>query len=146
MAEITKTTAKIATTYSDRAEIVQHKTAVAITAGQAVTLNTAGKLVLADANDSDADHFLGIALETVGIGQVCAVCVRGHIYGFDVASKNAMSTVFVSDDAGKLADAAGTKAVIAGYVSALADATKVLYVRGFPALDDWIIATFAPIT
>jgi len=131
MAEVTKTTAKIGTVYSDRAEIAQHLSAVAITAGQAVTLNTAGKLVLADANDANANTFLGIALETVGAGQVCAVCVRGHVYGFDVSSLNAMSAVYVGDTAGMLDTVASvTKTLVAGYISALADGTKVLLVNG----------------
>jgi hypothetical protein len=130
MAEVTKTTAKIAPVYSDRAEIVQFQASVAIEAGQPVTLNTAGKLILSDANDANANTFIGISLETVGAGQVCAVLMRGHVYGFDISSKNAMSAVYVGDDVGKFADAAGTKSIIAGYVQALADGTKVLFVNG----------------
>jgi hypothetical protein len=42
-----------------------------------------------------------------------------------------MSAVYVGDDAGKLNDTASvTKELIAGYISALADATKVLLVNG----------------
>ncbi|KPL72266.1 hypothetical protein ADN00_15730 [Ornatilinea apprima] len=130
MAEITKTTSKIAQVYPGKSEVLGYKTAVAVTAGQAVTLNTSGLLVVADANDAAANTFIGIALESVGAGVACPVLMAGYVSGFTVSSLNAMAPVYLSDDAGKVDTAAGTVSVVVGFVGSLPDGTKCLYVAG----------------
>jgi len=132
MADIALIAEKIAPVYSDRAEIINHVAGVDLTSGDAITFNSIGAVIKADADDNAANTFRGIAIETVKAGQPVAILYRGHVYGFTVAGLNANSPLYVSDSVGKLADAASpTKSMVAGYVVALSDKTKVVYVDGF---------------
>jgi predicted transcriptional regulator len=131
MADIAVTKERVATVYSDRAEVYNHIAGVDLDAGNLVTLNATGGVIKADANDSGANTFRGVALQTVKAGMPVAVLYRGHIYGFTIAALNVNAPLYVSDEVGLAADAAGTKSMIVGYVSALSDKTKVLYVNGF---------------
>ena len=132
MADLSLTPAQVAPCYSDRAEIVNHVAGADLTAGDAVTFNATGAVIQADANDAAANTFRGIALQTVKSGQPVAVLYRGHVYGFAVSGLNANVAVYVSDTVAKLADTASvTKTLVAGYVVALSDKTKVLFIDGF---------------
>ncbi len=103
--------------------------AASITAGQAVYIDSNGKADLADASAAGTATALGIALETVGAGQEVDVLRRGHVYGFTITQAYS-ATIYLSDTAGALADAAGTVSKVMGYVEPLSDSdlTKVLFI------------------
>ncbi len=135
MADITVTAAKVGVVYPDNAEVYDYLAAEAITAGQAVyMLTAAGTVGVADANVANKQQIRGIALNAAGAGQAVSVLKRGQVYGFTLAG-DYDSLAYLSDTAGKLADAAGTLTVHAGRVVGLPDnsTTKVLYVNA-----DWL--------
>ncbi len=131
MADLTLTAVQVAAVYPDEAEIYDMIAAVAITAGQAVYQNSAGKAALADANaGSGADQFRGIALRGAGAGQAVSVLVRGHVYGYTLSGAYD-SSVYLSDTAGALATTPSTTSPVrVGRVVSMSDSnlTKVLYV------------------
>ena len=94
--------------------------AVAITAGQAVSVDANGDLVLADANPAVTTH--GIALTTCGVREACTFIRKGLVDLGDVMDGMAvLDLVYVSDTAGLLADA---------QVNAVAAIGSVYPVRG----------------
>lgn len=130
MADITSTAAQVAPVFPMEARIRSYIAAVAITAGQAVYRNSAGKADLADANGSGTLQFRGIALSTVGAGAAVSVLEEGEVYGFTLSGAYD-SLAYVSNTAGALADAAGSTSIVAGRVTNLTDGslTKVLYIQ-----------------
>jgi hypothetical protein len=106
---------------------------VAISAGQAVYINSSGNAALADASAADTAVAIGIALETVSIGQTAPILVYGFCYGFDLSALAYNVLVSVSDTAGDLDNGSGSPTVAApvGRVWALTDAarSKVLFVN-----------------
>jgi hypothetical protein len=131
MADIAVVKERIATVYSDRAEVYNHIAGADLDAGDLVTINGVGAIIKADADDAGANTFRGVALQTVKSGMPVAVLYQGHVYGFSIAALNVNVPLYVSNNAGKLSDTAGTKSMIAGYVSALSDKAKVIYINGF---------------
>lgn len=132
MADITVTAADVRPVFAGQAEIYDFIAAVAIDAGEAVYLTTAGTVGLADANAAGQQQAIGIALKSVVAGEAVSVLKRGHLYGFTLTSLNPGAFAFLSDTAGALADAAGTLAVPIGRVVVLSDKpnySKVLYVE-----------------
>lgn len=132
MADITVTAAKVGLVFPNmKPEVYPAIAAVAITAGQAVYVNSSGKAALADANaGSGAEKFRGIALNKAGVGQAVDVLKRGHAYGYTLSGAYD-SLVYLSNTAGSLADApSATNAVVCGRVVPLSDndLTKVLYI------------------
>ena len=106
--------------------------AVAITAGQAVYLNSSGKAALADASAAGTATCIGIALETVSIGQPVPILVVGFVTGFSLSGVAYDTLLFVSDTAGDLEDAgAGSVSAPVGRCYSLgdSDATKVIFVN-----------------
>lgn len=132
MADLTLTAAQVGPVFPSEAEIFDMIAAVAITQGQAVYQNSAGKAALADADaGSGAEQFRGIALNGAGVGQAVSVLKRGHLYGFTLTALAYDGPAYLSNTAGALADTPSTtNAVRAGRVTAMSDAnlTKVLYV------------------
>lgn len=130
MADIALTAAQIAAVNPEWSEIYDFIATEAITQGQAVYQLTTGKVGVAGANAAGKQQFRGIALRAAGAGQVVPVLKRGMCYGFTISGLNCDALAYLSDTVGSLADAAGTKSVIAGRVIALSDAnlTKVLYI------------------
>ena len=131
-AAVSATAAKVAATHPDDAVIRSYIAAAAITAGQAVYLNTAGKVDLAQANSSGKEQFRGIALESVGAGQAVSVLVEGSLAGFDLSGVAYDGLVYLADTAGGLYDtASSSKTVQVGRVVPVSDnaLTKILYVR-----------------
>lgn len=133
MSDIALTAAKIAEIFPEKAEIYDLIAAVAITKGQVVYQNTAGKAALADANAGSGAHdAIGIALNKAGAGSAVSVLKKGHVEGFTVSSMAYDAPVYLSETAGALADApSATNPVQVGKVVAMTDAptlTKVLYV------------------
>ncbi len=126
MADLAVTAAKVAPVFPEQAEIRTYIAAAAISAGQAVYINSSGKVDLADADaSSSTEHFRGIALETVGAGQPVSILRRGEVYGFDLSGVAFDAQVYVSDTAGSLADAAGTTSLVAGRCQPLADSVNI---------------------
>jgi hypothetical protein len=132
MSDLTLTATQIAPVFPVDAEIFDLIAAVAITAGQAVYQNSAGKAALADADaGSGAEQFRGLALNSAGAGQAVSVLKRGHLYGFTLSGLAYDGAAWLSNTAGTLADApSSANPVRAGRVVSLSDAnlTKVLYV------------------
>jgi hypothetical protein len=117
-------------------EITTYKAAVAITAGQWVYLNSAGKVDLARGNAVGTAQCVGTALQTVGAGQAVNVLQRGSIAGFDLSSLAYGAVVYLSSATAGGADGAiitGTGNVVSplGMVKAMTDPalTKVLWVN-----------------
>lgn len=104
--------------------------AVAVTAGQFIYINSSGNGALADASAAGTAVAIGVALETVSIGQVIPILVTGYVGGFTL-SQAYSALISLSDTAGAAADAAGTVAAPIGRVWALTDAarTKVLFIN-----------------
>jgi len=130
MADITVTPAKVAAVRPQDSKILSYVATSAITAGDPVYITTAGKAGVADANASGTKQFRGIALKTVGTGMAVDVLEDGEVYGFTL-SGNADTRVYLSNNVGRIADAAGSTSVTVGRVVCLPDAptfTKVLRV------------------
>ena len=132
MADIALTATQIGLVWPDDQEVYAWEAAVTITAGQAVYINSNGKLDLADANGSGTLQFAGIALNGGGAGQTIDVIKRGALYGFTISGLAYFAPVYLSNTAGSLADAAGTSSNVVGRVIPLNNTgtlTKVLWVN-----------------
>lgn len=123
MADIALTAAQIGAVDPSKADIKTYIAASAITKGQAVAIDTAGKVVPADASTGGAHliQFRGIALNAAAAGAPCDVLHEGEMYGFTVSSLNVGAVLYLSNTAGALADAAGDVNVKCGVVSVLND-------------------------
>lgn len=135
MADLTVTAAQAAVVFPDNAEIYDFEAAETITAGQAVYINSSGKVATASAAIAGTAAFRGVALNGGAAGQAISVLKKGHIYGFDLSGLAYDAAVYLSDTGGALADAAGTVSKQVGIVVPLNDTgtlTKVLYVNA-----DW---------
>lgn len=136
MADITVTAAQVAAVFPDKAEIYDFEAAETITAGQALFLDSNGKVKLADADAAGEQQFRGIALTGGGAGQAISVLKRGHVYGFNLSGMAYNAVAYQSNTTGALADAAGTLTVNVGRVVSVNDSgtlTKVLYIDA-----DWL--------
>lgn len=127
MSDITVTAAKVAAVFEKfgKAEIYSHVAGATITKGDAVYIAvTTGLVHPTDANVGEGSQecqFRGIALTAGGAGQAIDVLMHGCVEGFTL-SGNYDSLVYLSDNAGMLADAAsGTNSVIVGRVYPLSD-------------------------
>ena len=129
MAAIAATAARIARVFPQTDEVYNFICGVAVTAGQAVHVNSSGNLILSNAGASGTAKCVGIALEDGGIGQAISVMKTGLIAGFTLSGAYG-SKAHLSDVAGGLDDAAGTVSVVLGSILSLADAsrTKVLFI------------------
>jgi hypothetical protein len=86
---------------------------VAITAGQAVYCNTSGYAALADASAAGTAVCLGIALETVSIGQSVPILMDGWLDGMAVSGVAYGVLLKLSDTAGAVDNGAGSPTVSA---------------------------------
>ncbi len=131
MADLVVVEAAVAVVFPLKAEIHTGILAAAVTAGQAVYVVIASAdFDLADAGVADQlAELRGIALESGGIGQAINILKRGHLNGFTISQAHD-DEIFLSNNAGALADAAGVVNVHAGRVVALSDKarTKVLFI------------------
>ena len=134
MSDIAVTAAQVGVVFPDNTEIYDFIAAAAITAGQAVYLDSNGKVDLADANGSGTLQFKGIALNSGAAGQAISVLKQGHVYGFTLGGAYD-SLAYLSNTAGALADSAGGTSVVVGRVTSLPNnsLTKILYVTA-----DWL--------
>lgn len=130
MADITVTKANVSLLDPIKAVVGTYTAAVAITKGQAVGFDTDGKVQVADANGT-YKQFRGVALNDADAGHSVEVVHEGEVEGFTVSSLNGDALVYLSNTAGKLADAAGSTSVAAARVVAMPNSptnTKVLRV------------------
>jgi len=131
MTAIVVTAAKVGLVNPLKAIVKSYIAGVAITAGEAVYIIAAsGKVGLADGNGAGKYQCRGIALGPAAAGQAVDVVEKGEVYGFTLAG-NYDTRVYVSDTEGALADSNGTKTMVVGRVSPMADKdlTKVLMVE-----------------
>lgn len=131
MTDIALTAANIGMCDPIKADTKGYTAASAITKGQAVAIDTTGKVVPADASTGGAHliQFRGIALNAAATGATCEVLHDGECYGFTVSGLNVGAVVYLSNTVGALADANGDINVKCGVVSVLNDAptyTKVV--------------------
>lgn len=142
MADITVTAAQVEAIDPHYAEIFNFIAGATITQGQVVYMTTTGTLGVADATTaSGLFQARGIALNGGAAGQAISVLKRGRVAGFTVSGMNASAPVYLSETAGKLADAApaGTgTTVVCGIVVPMSDkdATDVVY-ADFRWQNDW---------
>lgn len=132
MSAIALTAAQIATPYPSKAEIYSLTAAEAITAGQAVYVNSNGLAALADASGAGTLVDVGIALDAAGAGQAVSVLYRGFCTGFTVSGLAVGALAYVSDTAGGLDTAAGSVSSTIGRVRVINQSgspTKCLYVE-----------------
>lgn len=129
MAVIASTAARISRIMPQTDEVYNFICGVAITAGQAVHLNSSGNLILSNGGAAGTAKCVGIALESGEIGQAISVLKSGWIAGFTLAGAYG-DKAYLSNTAGAVDDAAGTVSVVIGSVLTLADRsrTKVLYI------------------
>jgi hypothetical protein len=132
MAAITVTAAQVDAAYPHDARIRSHIASVAITKGQALCMDTDGRVSLCDANTAGKEQFLGIALTPAAIGQAVDVLEEGEVSGFDVSALNCYALVYQNDTAGTLDTAVSvTKTIGVGRVVPVwngTTATKILRV------------------
>jgi hypothetical protein len=131
MTDLVVTEAQVDVVFPEQAEVFTAICAEAITAGQSLFRDTAGKVQLADANAAGEQQTRFLALQSGAAGQAIAVLKKGHVYGFTLTSQAFDAPIFQSDTVGVLADSAGTLAVPVGIVDAVAldpaTIVKVLY-------------------
>lgn len=103
--------------------------AVALTPGQLVYLNTAGKYAVALATTAPTMKQMGVCLSTVAAGQAFTLLKRGHMAGFTVSALAYGALLYVSDTVGVADTAAGTVSRIIGCVVPKTDPslTKLAY-------------------
>ena len=130
MAAISLTAAHIGLVDPIKARVKSFIAAATIAKGQAVYIDTTGKVDLSDGNAAGTYQCIGIALAAAGAGQAVDICMEGELYGFDLSGVAYGGAVYVGDVAGALETAAGTVTVIIGKCTSLTnkDLTKVLFV------------------
>ncbi len=111
--------------------IRSYQTSAAVTAGQAVYMDSAGKVGVADADSATlaARNFVGIALETKASGVNVRVLEEGWVYGFTLSGAYG-DPVYLSATAGALntvADANG--GTLVGWVDRRNDVDKTKVLR-----------------
>lgn len=105
--------------------------AAAITRGQTVAIDSAGKAVLGNTTSAGTSNIRGIALNAAAIGEVVTIMVHGSLYGFTITQAYD-AAIYGSNTAGAVADAAGSTSIVIGRVKPMHDGatpTKVLYVN-----------------
>jgi hypothetical protein len=130
-ADITVTAAKVAPVDPTKARIKSFVAAATITAGQALYIDSNGKVNLADGNGSGTLQCIGVALNGGGAGQAIDVLMEGEVYGYTLATVAYGGPVYVSETAGALYDADTTGHILIGRCVPLSDKdlTKVLMVH-----------------
>lgn len=112
MADMAVTSANVRAITTHGAVVVPGTAGATVTIGYAVTQESDGDWVHADANVSAAlATVMGIAVEsfdgetTVAAGDALSVCIKGPVSGFDALDEGAL--YYLSDTVGRIADAEG---------------------------------------
>ena len=90
--------------------------AEAITAGNAIRIDTNGKFTKANGTTTTENRIYGIATKTVAAGMPVTGVRKGVIDGFDVSGSAYDAIVYLSDTDGTLGTTAGTVSTIVGRV------------------------------
>ena len=124
---------KLEIVHSEKADIKDFIQAEPLAVGDIVYQTSAGKVAKADANVAGKQQARGIVVRKTG--SVVSVAKKAYLAGFDLSGLVYDAPVFLSDTAGKMADAAGTLSVNLGRVIGLTDPDleKVLYFEA-----DWL--------
>lgn len=124
MADIVVTAARVGLVDPLKSTVKSYIAGETILKGQAVFVETTGKVWLADEDAAGKRQFSGIALSGGGAGQAIDVCEDGELYGFTLAGLYD-SIVYLSATTGALADSGD---IMVGRVAPMANAaiTKVL--------------------
>lgn len=77
---------------------------------------TTGKALNSDADAAGKQLCWGVATHTAAAGEALTLIRRGVIDGLDLSALNYGASVFVSNNVGRIADAAGTQSVRVGHV------------------------------
>jgi hypothetical protein len=85
-------------------------------AGTPVIINSNGDFAAADASVAGTADVYGITVRKVKAGQAVTAIARGVLSGFNFAAQSFGKDIFLSDDAGRIADGAGTVSVRIGRV------------------------------
>lgn len=133
MADIALTAAQVSPVNENEYEAWTLIAAAAITRGQTVAIDTAGKAIVGDASTGvvPGNNVRGIALNAAGIGDAVTIMVHGALYGFTLTQAYD-AAIYNSNTAGALSDAAGDVSMVIGRVKPMHDGatpTKVLYVN-----------------
>lgn len=113
--------ANIALTTAGRIEVVESEcqmtlpAAEAITAGEAVRIDTSGKFTGANGTTTTENRIYGIATRAAAAGTAVTAVRRGVLDGFNF-SQAYDAIIYLSDTDGTLADSAGTVSTIVGRV------------------------------
>lgn len=129
MADLTVASAGVAPVFPIESTVRSFIASAAITAGQVISLTTAGKAQVADANAvGKAEGKLYLALNAAGTGQAVDGLELGEVYGIGVSGLNVGAKVYLSDTAGALSDTPGNILRELGTVAAISDSanTKIL--------------------
>lgn len=137
MAALTVTAARVAPVNETQYTAKTFIAAVALTPGQPVYENSAGKAAIARANATGTiQNFLGLTTHAAAAGKPVEVIKEGSLYGFDLSGMAYGAKAYVlASGAGQLDDTivsgSGNFVVPVGMVVAMTDGsdlTKVLYV------------------
>jgi len=131
MTDIALTAAQIAAVHPEEAEIYSFIAGEAITKGQLVYMDSAGKVQVADANDSGHQQAIGIAMDAAPAAlETLSVLKRGAVAGFTLTNQAFDDGIYLSDTAGVAADSNGTLTVPIGRITSIPEVggiTKVIY-------------------
>lgn len=129
MADLTRTAANVNDQMPRKSNVIPVRVAVAVTAGQALYQKSDGEYALADADAAATAGFRGVALQTKGADEYVDMLIDGEMVGWDVSGLDYDAPIYLSDTAGEIADAAGTKTVLVGRVAGISDRDRAKYIR-----------------
>ncbi len=117
MADITVNVANAGRVQADNDTTLARTGNVAFTGLQAVFSDaTTGKLILSDASVAGTAKFEGVAIYPSAADAPVTLLKEGALDGLDVSGMSYGDEIFLSDNPGLLADAAGVVSVIVGKV------------------------------
>lgn len=122
MTDIAVVVAQVMVLHPDEAEIYSAICASAVTKGQALYLNSSGKVAPADANDSGLQQVVGIALKAGAADETISMLIRGYCAGYTLTNQSFDDGIYLSDTgSGVIADSNGTLTVPIGRIGAITE-------------------------
>ena len=130
MADIALTQNDVARVHESQDEAFSFIAGAALNRGDIVYADSNGKLQLSNGGAAATAMALGVCVTDGQAGEPVAVVKRGKVGGFTISGLAYGAFVYISDTAGKLEDAAGTKSNVVGRVIPSSETTpqKQLYV------------------
>ena len=124
MTDIVSTEKNVALLIPQRSETYSGVAGEALTAGDAVCFNTAGNVVKADASAQATAQVAGVVTASANSGDAVSIVKNGPMTGYTVSGLANKAKLYLSDTAGKLADAPGTWVCLVGSVFPLTDPSR----------------------